>query len=99
MLASWGSEMFRSAVMMVLPAITSLLMVNVSFGVMSKASPQLNPFSIGFLITIILAFIIIYISLPTLWPYFIKVMDSIFLLIQNILDHSASYNAGKTGTI
>jgi len=95
MLVSWGSEMFRSAVMMVLPGITALLMVNVSFGVMSKASPQLNPFSIGFLITIILAFVIIYITLPTLWPYFTRIMDSIFLLIQNILDQSAAYNAGK----
>ena len=99
MLVSWGSNMFFSAVMMVLPAITALLMVNVSFGVMSKASPQLNPFSIGFLITIILAFVIIYITLPTLVPYFEKVMTSIFQLIRDILEHSASYNSATVSPI
>ncbi len=93
MLISWGSQMFQSAVMMVLPAMTALLMVNVSFGVMSKASPQLNPFSVGFLITIILAFAIIYITLPTLVPYFERIMTAIFQLIQDILEHSAAQNS------
>lgn len=98
MLVSWGSTMFLSSVMMVLPAITALLMVNISFGVMSKASPQLNPFSVGFLITIILAFAIIYITLPTLIPYFEKIMTSIFQLIEDILSHSAAYNAATAGS-
>ena len=94
MLVSWGSTMFLSSVMMVLPAITALLMVNISFGVMSKASPQLNPFSIGFLITIIFAFVIIYITLPGLLPYFERVMTDIFQLIQDILQHSTSLLTG-----
>ena len=89
-LVSWGSQMFQSSVMMVLPAMTALLMVNVSFGVMSKASPQLNPFSVGFLITIVLAFAIIYVTLPTLLPYFETIMTEIFQLIQDILEHSAT---------
>jgi flagellar biosynthetic protein FliR len=92
MLVSWGSQMFLNAVMMVLPAITALLMVNVSFGVMSKASPQLNPFSVGFLITIVLAFVIIYITMPTLIPYFERIMTSIFKLLEDILTHSATLN-------
>ena len=85
MLISWSSKMFLSAVMMVLPAITALLMVNVSFGVMAKASPQLNPFSVGFLITIILGFAIIYVTMPTLIPYFEQIMTDIFQLIKDIL--------------
>ncbi len=89
MLISWGSQMFQSSVMMVLPAMTALLMVNVSFGVMSKASPQLNPFSVGFLITIVLAFMIIYITMPTLIPFFERIMTQIFQLIQGILEESA----------
>ncbi len=96
MLVSWGSQMFQSAVMMVLPAMTALLMVNISFGVMSKASPQLNPFSVGFLITIIFAFSIIYITMPTLLPYFERIMTSIFQLIDDILQHSAAQNGITT---
>ncbi len=95
MLISWSSKMFLSSVMMVLPAITALLMVNVSFGVMSKASPQLNPFSVGFLITIIFAFAIIYITMPSLLPYFKQIMTDIFQLMQNILEHSAAANSSS----
>ena len=89
MLFSWSSKMFLSAVMMVLPAITALLMVNVSFGVMAKASPQLNPFSVGFLITIVLGFSIIYVTFPTLVPYFVQIMDDIFQLVKDMLIVSA----------
>ena len=88
-LISWSSKMFLSAVMMVLPAITALLMVNVSFGVMAKASPQLNPFSVGFLITIILGFSIIYITLPTLIPYFVQIMTDVFKMVNDMLLVSA----------
>jgi len=98
MLISWSSNMFLSAVMMVLPAITALLMVNVSFGVMAKASPQLNPFSVGFLITIVLGFSIIYVTLPTLVPYFEKIMNDIFQLVQSILLNSAeSISSASSG--
>jgi flagellar biosynthetic protein FliR len=90
LLVNWGSHMFLSAVMIVLPAITALLMVNVSFGVMSKASPQLNPFSVGFLITIILAFAIIYVTLPTLVPHFERIMTEVFQLIKDILQLSVN---------
>ena len=89
MLFMWSGKMFISAVMMVLPAITALLMVNVSFGVMAKASPQLNPFSVGFLITIILGFSIVYVTFPTLIPYFEQIMNDIFQLLKDILVVSA----------
>jgi len=53
-----GRWMFQSAVVMALPAVTSLLIVNVSFGVMSKASPQLNIIAIGFPFTMTLGIFI-----------------------------------------
>ncbi|NRA20719.1 MAG: flagellar biosynthetic protein FliR [Oceanospirillaceae bacterium] len=53
--ATW---MFQSAVVMALPAVTSLLIVNISFGVMSKASPQLNIIAIGFPFTMTLGIFI-----------------------------------------
>lgn len=85
MLVSWGSQMFLNAVMVVLPAIAALLMVNVSFGVMAKASPQLNPFSVGFVITIIFGFVIVYVTLPAILPYFNQIMEDAFTLIFDIL--------------
>jgi flagellar biosynthetic protein FliR len=53
-----GTWMFQSAVIMALPAVTSLLIVNVAFGVMSKASPQLNIIAIGFPFTMTLGIFI-----------------------------------------
>lgn len=37
-----------AALLLVLPAITALLVVNIAFGVMTRAAPRLNIFSIGF---------------------------------------------------
>lgn len=48
---------------LVLPTITALLVVNIAFGVMTRAAPQLNIFSIGFPLTLVLGFVILWISL------------------------------------
>ena len=87
-LVSWGSDFYKHALMIVMPAIAAMLMVNVSFGVMAKASPQLNPFSVGFMITIIFGFVIFYITLPSLYPYFVKLMEEGFSLIERIIQMS-----------
>lgn len=65
-LVNWGSQMFAGAVLVALPAIAALLVVNLAFGVMVRASPQLNIFAVGFPITLVLGMLIILYSLPTL---------------------------------
>jgi len=52
-----------AALTLVLPAITALLVVNIAFGVMTRAAPQLNIFSIGFPLTLVLGMGILWISL------------------------------------
>ena len=52
-----------AALMLVLPAITALLVVNVAFGVMTRAAPQLNIFSIGFPLTMVLGLVIFWFGL------------------------------------
>ncbi|WP_191636185.1 flagellar biosynthetic protein FliR [Pseudomonas fluorescens] len=52
-----------AALMLVLPAITALLVVNIAFGVMTRAAPQLNIFSIGFPLTMVLGLVIFWIGL------------------------------------
>ena len=65
-LVTWASQMFAGAVLISLPAITSLLVVNLAFGVMTRAAPQLNIFTVGFPISLILGLLIVLYSLPTL---------------------------------
>lgn len=47
-MALWLSTMFKTALSMSLSGIIALLTVNLSFGVMTRAAPQLNIFSLGF---------------------------------------------------
>jgi len=60
----WASNMFSSAVLVALPAVTALLLVNMSLGIIGRAAPQLNIFAVGFSITIAGGFYIIMVSLP-----------------------------------
>lgn len=69
-IAHWGAWMFVSAITVALAPIVSLLIVNLAFGVMTKASPQLNIFSIGFSIAQIMGLIIIFVTLENLTTHF-----------------------------
>ena len=70
--ASW---MYASGVLVALPAIGSLMMVNLAFGILSRAAPQISPFSIGFPMTILLGFGIIYVTLPAASNHLITMAD------------------------
>ncbi|STX43255.1 flagellar biosynthetic protein FliR [Legionella donaldsonii] len=61
---TFSGWMFKEAVLVSLPAILSLLIVNLAFGVMTRVAPQLNIFSMGFPITLLMGIVIIRISLP-----------------------------------
>lgn len=69
-IAHWGAWMFISAITVALAPIVSLLIVNLAFGVMTKASPQLNIFSIGFSIAQIMGLVIIFLTLENLTTHF-----------------------------
>ncbi|MET1078177.1 MAG: flagellar biosynthetic protein FliR [Pseudomonas sp.] len=52
-----------AGLLLVLPAVTALLVVNIAFGVMTRAAPQLNIFSIGFPLTLVLGLVIVWIGM------------------------------------
>ncbi|MCC2615157.1 flagellar type III secretion system protein FliR [Aestuariibacter halophilus] len=68
--AHWGGWMFVAAVTLSLAPIVSLLIVNLAFGVMTKAAPQLNIFSIGFSIAQIMGLVIIWITMDNFTHHF-----------------------------
>jgi flagellar biosynthetic protein FliR len=63
-LIGFGSELFVWGVRMALPVIAALLVINVAFGVLTRAAPQLNLFSVGFPVTMVIGFILLVVSLP-----------------------------------
>ncbi len=63
-LALEGGAVFGLALHMALPVVAALLVTNVALGVMTRAAPQLNLFSIGFPITIGVGLLVLLASLP-----------------------------------
>ncbi len=62
----WTSQMFVFAVKIALPAITAILVINLSFGVMSRAAPTLNLFAVGFPVSMLLGFTVIFLNMGAL---------------------------------
>lgn len=74
-LADFGAWLFRASLMLALPAVTALLLVNLSFGVMTRSAPQLNVFALGFPITMLGGLVVVWLSYSSAVP-----------LVQNFLD-------------
>lgn len=85
LLAGWGSQMFAGALWLALPAVASLLVVNIAFGVMARAAPQLNIFAIGFPVALMMGFVVILFTLPAVVPQFESLVSDGFGLIVRLL--------------
>jgi flagellar biosynthetic protein FliR len=59
-----------AGLLMALPVITALLIINLAFGVMTRAAPQLNIFSIGFPLTLVLGLIIFWLGISDFLAHF-----------------------------
>ena len=62
----WSGNLFVFGVKIALPAVTALLIVNLSFGVMSRAAPTLNLFAVGFPVAMLLGFTVIFLNMGVL---------------------------------
>ncbi|WP_462157674.1 flagellar biosynthetic protein FliR [Pseudoalteromonas sp. GB56] len=69
-IVTWGGWMFTSALVLALAPLTAMLVINLSFGVMTRASPQLNIFSIGFPFTLVAGLTIIWATLSNFMAQF-----------------------------
>lgn len=59
LLLRWSSMMFLGAVLMSLPVMVALLFVNIGVGVITRAAPSLNIFSVGFPASVAVGFIVL----------------------------------------
>ncbi len=65
-LAATGSLVFVTGLQIALPVLATMLAVNLTLGVMSRAAPQLNLFSVGFPLTVISGLLLLALFLPQL---------------------------------
>ena len=76
--------MFASGLLLALPLVTALLMVNLTFGVISKLSPQFNVFSFGFAFTVVIGILIVAITLPRILPAFDRLTEESLVLMRGM---------------
>jgi flagellar biosynthetic protein FliR len=84
-LVLWGTQIFSGALAVALPGITALLIVNLSFGVMSRAAPSLNLFAVGFPISLVFGLAIVLVGLPALQSSFVNLLGEAYLLLRSLL--------------
>ena len=85
-IASWAGQMFAGGLLIAIPAVTALLVVNISMGVITRAAPQLNIFAVGFPLMILLGFIFIAMTVPSMLTRFTHLMMDNFEYVQTILE-------------
>jgi len=67
-IALFAAELFMAAVLVALPVMVGVLLVNLAFGVITRAAPQLNIFAVGFPTTMLAGFVLMFFSVPVLVP-------------------------------
>lgn len=81
LVVEFAGLMFAGALQLSLPAMVAILMVNVAFGVMSRAAPTLNLFAVGFPITILMGLVILVVTLRTQAPVWDGLIGQAFGLL------------------
>jgi flagellar biosynthetic protein FliR len=83
-LLSWASRMFAAGLLMTMPVVIALLLVNIGMGIVSRAAPQLNIFAVGFPVTLMMGFILIWVTLPQVLKNFLGLVDEAFGFSVNV---------------
>ena len=85
-LLMWTGQMFVYAMKIALPAITALLVVNLSFGIMSRAAPTLNLFAVGFPVAMLLGFAVIFLNMGVLAENVTSFIEGTLSMISQLLE-------------
>ena len=78
------SWIFVSAILLALPAVTAVFIVNISFGVMTRAAPQMNIFALGFSIGLIFGLFAIWVLHANFLPHFEQYTRETFEFMRNL---------------
>ena len=66
LLVSWSSMIFLGALLTALPVMVTLLFISIGLGVVTRAAPSLNIFSVGLPATIVVGFVVLLLSLANI---------------------------------
>lgn len=83
-IARHGAVIFMASLQLALPLIITLLVVNLSLGVLTRAAPQLNIFAVGFPVTLAIGFAALILTLPYFAPLFERLLDESFQFVMQL---------------
>ena len=81
----WGSQLFAGALAIALPGVTALLIVNLAFGVMSRAAPAFNLFAIGLPVSLVCGLALLVVGLPMVQATFMRLLGRAFEALQLLI--------------
>lgn len=76
--------LFASAMLLALPAMAAVLVVYLSFGVMTRAAPQMNIFAIGFPIALLFGLFANWVLIRDLAPHFQELSGETFRFLRTM---------------
>lgn len=77
--------MFAAALLVALPAIIAMLLVNLTFGVATRAAPSLNLFVLGFPMTLLLGFVCVFLTLSQTGTQFAALTSHVLLSMRQVM--------------
>ncbi|NLK45735.1 MAG: flagellar biosynthetic protein FliR [Treponema sp.] len=83
-LLSGLTKLFFDAMMIALPIIGTLFLISISTGLLSKAAPQMNLLSEGLPTTILCAFFLLTVLLPSMCNYFERCFTAAFVRLEDL---------------
>ena len=84
-IVAYVGNIFAGAVMLALPAIISLIMINLTFAFMSRTAYQLNIFTIGFPLILLSGLFVMYLNLPDMVNHIESIINSGFDIVQEYI--------------
>jgi flagellar biosynthetic protein FliR len=83
-LVLWGGTLFSGAIAVALPGITALLIVNLAFGVVSRAAPSLNLFAVGFPVSLVVGLLVVLSGIGPMQESFTTLLTQGFEFVRSL---------------
>jgi len=80
-----GTLIFSGALLISAPVIFLIFLTNLVIGFMTRVSPQMNIFSIGFTITIFIGFAVLLVSLPTIGNGMSGLLHAVATIVRDLI--------------
>lgn len=89
MLARYGATIFSAGLLLALPLVASLLIINLSMGILNRSAPQLTVFSVGFPLSLTVGLVLLMVLMGDLGRYLERLFSEGLIFLQQLLGNMA----------